>query len=164
MLCSKQPVYYNETTIDRRTHNSAALNDIADLNINERITKFQNQLKNEFVYRIPLRYITDLGKINFPPKIYFRIKCHLETEMKKLFESKATVGAPDPKIIFTKTSFIQYKQFLLDKNLRQYLETIMVSKKILSMLVQKTPTEKTYEIGIGSDSITIDFFWLKQTV
>ena len=95
------------------------LNDITDLNINERITKFQNQLKNELANRIPLRYFTDLGKINFPLKIDFRIKCHLETKMKKLFESKkqvTTVGAPDAKKTFTKTLFIQDEQFLLDKN------------------------------------------------
>ena len=52
--------------------------------------------------------------------------------MKKLFESKTqvtAVAAPDAQIIFTKAPFIQYEQFLLDKNFRQYLETIMVSKK-----------------------------------
>ena len=87
-LYSEQSVYYNKTTIDRRTHTSNTANDIADLNINDRITKFQDQLKNEYVYRIPLRYFIGLGKINFPPKIDFRIKCHFETEMKKLFESK----------------------------------------------------------------------------
>ena len=87
MLYSKQRVYYNKTTIDRRTQNSAALNNKTDLNINKRITKFQNELKNEFVYRIPLRYFTDLGKVNLPLKIDFRIKCHLETGMKKLLES-----------------------------------------------------------------------------
>ena len=60
------------------------------------------------------------------------MKCHLETDMKKLFESKTqvtAVAAPDAQIIFTKAPFIQYEQFLLDKNFRQYLETIMVSKK-----------------------------------
>ena len=80
--------------------------------------------------------------------------------MKKLFESKkrvATIGATDAKIIFTKAPFIQYEQFLLDKNFRQYLETIMVSKKILRMGVQKTPIQKTYEISAGSDSINVDF-------
>ena len=88
MLYSKQPIYFNRTTLKRRTFNSATANDITNLNINERIAKFQNQLKNEFVYRIPLRYFTDIGKINFPLKIDFRIKCHLEIDMKKLFESK----------------------------------------------------------------------------
>ena len=61
---------------------------MTDLNINEKITKFQDQLKNEFVYRIPIRCFTDLGKINFPLKIDFRIKYHLKTDMKKLFKSK----------------------------------------------------------------------------
>ena len=61
-------------------------NNAKDLNINDRISKFQNQLKDEYVYKIPIRYFTDLSKINFPVKIDFRIKCHLETEMKMLFE------------------------------------------------------------------------------
>ena len=75
----------------------------------------------------------------------FRIKCHLEKNMKRLIESKKVLAAnsalpsPDAKIIFRKTPFIQYEQLLLDKNFRQYLETIMVSKKILRMGAQKTP-------------------------
>ena len=55
--------------------------------------------------------------------------------MKSLFESKkrvTAIGAPDAKITFTKDPFIQYEQFLLDKNFRQYIETIMISKKIFA--------------------------------
>ena len=53
---------------------------------------------------------------------------------------------------------MQYEQFLLDKNFRHYLETMMVSKKIfLRMGVQKTPIQKTCEISTGSNSINIDF-------
>ena len=48
---------------------SSKKNYAKDLNIDDRITKFKEQLKNEHVYRIPLRYFTDLGKINFPTKI-----------------------------------------------------------------------------------------------
>ena len=83
--------------------------------------------------------------------------------MKRLFESQKvlTLGSalptPDVKTIFTKVPYIQYKQILLDKNFRQYLETIMVSKKIIRMGTQKTPLQKTYEINIGQDSIDIDF-------
>ena len=140
MLYSKQSVYFSKTMIGRRIHNGTSAtkaSDAKDLNTDERITKFQDQLKDEYVYRIPLRYFTDLGKINFPVKIDFRINCHLETEMKRLFESRkvltstATIPSPDAKIIFTNSPFIQYDQLLLDKNFRQYLETIMVSKKIL---------------------------------
>ena len=114
------------------------------------IEKFQNRLKNEFVYRILIRYFTNLGKINFPLKIDFRIKCHLETDMKKLFESKILYNltdtiptVPDAKIIFTKAPFIQYKQIQLNKNFRTNLETIMVVKRILRMEVQKTPMQTT---------------------
>ena len=87
----------------------------------------------------------------------------METERKKLFEPRkvlaagTAIPAPDAKIIFTKAPFIQYEQILLDKNFRQYLETIMVSKTILRMGTQKTLTQKIYEINFGQDSLDIDF-------
>ena len=138
-------------------------NHAEDLNIDERIPLFKNQLKNEFIYRIPLRYISDIGKINFSTKIDYRIKLFLETDMGKLFESRkplaenAAIPEPDAQIIFTKAPFVQYEQILLDKNFRQHLETIMFSKKILRMGAQKTPIQKTYEIKKGSDSLNIEF-------
>ena len=57
--------------------------------------------------------------------------------MKRLFDSRNVLAAetsippPDAKMIFIKAPFIQYEQILLNKNFRQYLETIMVSKIIL---------------------------------
>ena len=78
-------------------------------------------------------------------------------ESRKVLASKAAIPSPDVKIIFTKAPFIQYEQRLLDKNFRQYLETIVVSKKILRMGTQKTPIQKTYEINVGLDSLNIDF-------
>ena len=120
-------------------------------------------MKNEHVYRIPLKYFKDLGKINFSLKIDFSIKCQLQTDMKRLFESKKVLAAgsavpsPDAKIIFTKATFIQYEQILQDKNFRQYLKTIIVSKKILRIGEQKIPIEKTYEINTGTDTINVDF-------
>ena len=87
-------------------------------------------------------HFCDIGKIKFPFEIDFKIKCHLETDMKKWFESKKKVnaiGVPDAKIIFTKAPFLQYEPFSLGKNFRQYLETKMVSKNILRMGVQKIP-------------------------
>ena len=50
-------------------------------------------MKNKHVYRVPLRHFSDLGKINFPTKIDYRIKLHLETEMKKLFKSRKVLAA-----------------------------------------------------------------------
>ena len=55
--------------------------------------------------------------------------------MEKLFESRKSLAANttipevDVQIIFTRVPFVQYEQILLDKNFRQHLETIMVSKK-----------------------------------
>ena len=83
--------------------------------------------------------------------------------MKRLFESRkvlatgTAIPAPDAKIIFTKAPYIQYEQILLDKNFRQYLETIMVSKKILRMGTQKIPLPKTCEINVGQDFLDVDF-------
>ena len=178
LLHSKQSVYFNSTSIDRRIHNgtgfvtagltatqiiTAKSNNAKDLNIDDRISKFQSQSKDEYVYRIPLKYYSDIGKINFFVKIDFSIKCHLETEMKKVFESKkvlastASIPTTDVKIIFTKAPFIQYEQLLLNKNYRQCLETIMVSKKVLRMGAREILILKTYEINIGTDSININF-------
>ena len=79
--------------------------------------------------------------------------------MTRLFESRkvlaastTTAHAPDAEILFTRAPFIPYEQILLDKNFRQHLETIMVSKKIIRMGAQKT-----YEIKTGSDSINVEF-------
>ena len=178
-LYSKKPIYYTDVNIDRRIHNGDGItaptgstaaqianlkaNYAKDLNIDDRTAKFKNLLKNEHVYRIPLRYFTDLSKINFPTKIDYRIKLQLEKDTKKLFESRkvlatgSAIPAPDAKIIFTKAHYIQYEQILLDKIFRQYLETIMVSKKIIRMGTQKTPLQKTCEINVGQDSLNIDF-------
>ena len=79
---------------------------------------------------------------------------------KKVLASTATVPTPNAEIIFTKEPFIQYEQPFLDKNFKEYLETIMASKKILRMGAQKASIQKTYEINIGAVSINTDFYVL----
>ena len=41
------------------------------------------------------------------------------------------IATPDAKIFFHDAPYIQYEQFRLNDNFRQYLETIMTSKKVL---------------------------------
>ena len=48
---------------------------------------------------------------------------------KKLLAPGVAIPSADAQIIFTKAPFLLYEQSLLDKNFRQYLERIMVSKK-----------------------------------
>ena len=112
-------------------------------------------LKNVYVYRIPLRYFSNVGKINFPTKIDYRIKLFLETNMEKLFESRkplaanATVPEADAQIIFTRAPFIQHEQIVLDKNFRQHLETIMASKKYFEWELKKLRYKKATKFKKG---------------
>ena len=79
-------------------------------------------------------------------------------ESRKLLTSSTTAApAPDAEILFTKAPFIQYEQILLDKDFRQHLETIKVSKKIIRMGTHKTPIQKRYEIKKGSDTLNVEF-------
>ena len=127
-LYSKEPGYSNEASMDGRNYNRAGLattamtnaqittpkaNYAKDLNIDDRIKKFSKQLQNEHVYRIPLRYFSNIEKIRYSTKIDYRINLFFETDMKKLFESKrvlaarTAISAPDVQIIFTKVPYIQ---------------------------------------------------------
>ena len=109
MLYSKKQ-FILKPTLDRRPHNSSLTHNITDLNINERIAKFQDQLENEFVSKIPLRYFTDLGKINFQ-----KIDATSKQTWRNCSNPKkvTTVRLPDTKIIFTK--LFQYEQILFLK-------------------------------------------------
>ena len=70
---------------DRRIH--GVTNDVTQRtgdNLNERISKFATQIKDKFVYRIPLRYICDIRKKIFPTKIDMKFRLTLETDVKKI--------------------------------------------------------------------------------
>ena len=103
LLYSKEEVVipYN---LDRRFHgmvkdanNRVIHNTVrSDGNFRDREAKFRSQLKVKYVYRILLKYICDIGKINFPTKRDMKIMLTLETDMKKLFESDKILMA-NPK-------------------------------------------------------------------
>ena len=142
-LFSRKPMYFADVSFERRNHNASGVTltglntneqitarkaHAKDLKIDDRITLFQEQLKNEYVYRIPLRYFSDNGKIIFPTKINYRIKLFLEIDMERLFESRkplannATIPEVDAEIIFTRAPIIQFEQILLDKTLDNILK------------------------------------------
>ena len=86
LLCSKEKVVipYN---LDRRFHgmvkdaNNRVIHNVtrSDGNFRDREAKFRNQLKDKYVYRIPLKYICDIAKRNFPTKIDMKIRLMFET-------------------------------------------------------------------------------------
>ena len=55
MFCSNKTVAFNKRTIDRKTNSSKTAADITDSNLKDRTDKFQDQIKNKCIYRIPLR-------------------------------------------------------------------------------------------------------------
>ena len=80
LLYSKQAAYYNKIEESKKnlrriwfycywsncdSNSNPSKNIAKDLNMDERISKFKDQLKDEYVYRIPLKYFTDVEKINF---------------------------------------------------------------------------------------------------
>ena len=68
LLFSKKAVIYPANS-DRRTHNNDDATKRTDDSIKDREDKFVVQIDSKYVYRIPLKYFCDLGKINFPTKI-----------------------------------------------------------------------------------------------
>ena len=58
-----------------------------DENLTYRISKFQNQLKSEYVYRIPLKFLRDFRLVNQCFKFITKYILTLETEMQRLFET-----------------------------------------------------------------------------
>ena len=164
LLFSKKVVIYPANS-DRRSHNNEEATKQTDNNIEDRQDKFVVQIDSKYVYRIPLKYFYDLGKINFPTKIELKNHCTLETEMKKLFDFKKKVkaiGTSDAQIVFLKALFLQYEEILLIKKFRQYLETIMLSSKVLRIGIQKKPYQKTYELHVGLQKLTVDFKGCKR--
>ena len=162
LLYSKEEVVipYN---LDRRLHGMAKdINDRLihnvvrlDGNFQDGEAKFRNQLKDKYVYRIPLKYICDIGKINVPTKIDMKVRLTLEIDMMKLFESNknlmgdpktgksatstypsdyepdGTPQTPDVQIIILNALMVKCEQLTLDTNFRQYLEIILFSAKVL---------------------------------
>ena len=86
-LFSKKVVIY-PVNCNRRSHNNDDATKRTDDNIEDSEDNFAVQIDSKYVYRIPLKYFCDLGKINFPTRIDLKNRCTLETEMKGLFKLK----------------------------------------------------------------------------
>ena len=84
----------------------------------------------------------------------------IETYLNKLFESNkqvATVTATDAQIIWHDSTFMQYEQFRLNDNFRQYLETSMLLKKVFCMWIKKTSLQKSHKLQKCMQGYTVEF-------
>ena len=148
---------------DSRQNNTTAANapKRTDANLTKRIDKVQDQLKNEYVYRIPLKFLCNLGLVNQCIKFNIKFTLMLETEINKLFETNAQNANPpvnaDAEIIMTSAPYIQYEQIELDSTFRAYLENTLIFQTYLRAGIQKTPFQRIFEINIGRQSHAVDF-------
>ena len=152
---------------DRRDQHTAQGEDAdnrTDDNIDDRIQKFRTQLQNTYYYRIPLKYICDIGYVNTPIKFNTKWRLTFETNMSRLFESKTNLAADaeypdnvDAKIILDSAPYLLFHQFSLEDTYRAYFEGAMISNQILRTGLKFSPYQKSYELVIGAQSKTFTF-------
>ena len=111
-----------------------------------------------------MKFICDLGLVNTPVKFNTKWRLTFESDMSRLFESKAnlaaattTVGKPDAKIILDSAPYLLFHQFSLEETYRAYLEGAMKSNQVLRTGLKFYPYQKSYELVIGSQSKTFTF-------
>ena len=122
------------------------------------------------VYRIPLRYLVDLGVVNMPTAFDTKIVFHLEQNLSKLFESKAKLAnkaaggeadlpttKPDANIYFSSTPYLQYAQIKLNDTFNKYITKALQSKRVLRTGIKPTPHKISFEVNTGIQSYVVEF-------
>ena len=112
-MYNNKKVILNNANRDRKLNNTLAANatDRTDVNLSNRIANLWDQKKKKrFVYRIPLKFLSNICNYNQCNKFNTKFMLMLETEMEILFETNANnVTYLNAKIIFTDVPFIQYE-------------------------------------------------------
>ena len=135
--------------------------DRTDLNLNYRLKTFRNTLAAETVYRIPLLYICELGKVNFSVNTDTRINIILERNLNKLFESNKVAAAipetPDAHISFFARPYISYQETSLTQQAGLYQNGILRSRTALRQGVVPAPFQQEFEVAVGTQNFTCLF-------
>ena len=160
MLYSNKPVYLTGNN-DRWVHNDDDLDDRTDPNLTYRLKELKNYLSKQWVYRIPLLYFCDLGKVNFSVNTDTRIKITLERNMNKLFESnKKATAIPDNLDAFINIfsrPYISYQETTLTQQAALYANGILRSRTALRQGVLPAPFQQEFEINTGTQDFTCQF-------
>ena len=145
LLYSKQEVVIPNGD-DRRSNTSTTEADRTDLKMNYKLNNFNSLISNphkKLCYRISLKYFVDLGLVNFLEKTNTKFIFILESNMNKLFESKAKVSPipciPNAQILYHDTPYISYQQISLDDNYQTYFNATLHSKRALRTEAQFSP-------------------------
>ena len=101
----------------RRPNNDATDANRTDPNLTYRVKELKAHLFQQWVYKIPLLYLCDLGKVHFAVNINTKIVLTLERNMNKLFECTKKLAAipdnPDPFINVYDRPYISYQEINL---------------------------------------------------
>ena len=147
LLYDKEGVFL-PTDLDRRLNDANTDADRTDKNLESRITNFHNQLGKKIFYRIPLKFFTDLGLVNFTHNTGTKFMFTLENNLNKLFEDNKKVTAiprnPNAQIIFHDNLYIQYQQILLDDSFLAYLNASLMSKTARRMGIFNAPYQQSF--------------------
>ena len=120
--------------------------------------KISKSVKNEYVYRILLKYLYDLGLVNQCYKFNTKYVFTLETDMQRFNQTAdALPRTVDSEIILTSAPYIMYEQFKLDKNFRTYLEGVLLSEHVLRTGIRATPYQRSLELVSGTVSPVVEF-------
>ena len=166
LLYSKKKVKLPDGEDRRKKHTpqNGDADERTDDNIDDRIQKFRTQLQNNYYYRIPLKYICDIGYVNTPIKFNTKWRLTFETNMSRLFESKTNLAndaqypdTVDAKIILDSAPYLLFHQFSLEDTYRAYFEGAMISNQILRTGLKFSPYQKSYELVTGAQSKTFTF-------
>ena len=127
-------------------------------NLKDRKNKFINIINTDNVYRIPLRFFTDLGLVNFSVKFIIKFIFTLKTNTNKLFEmniKKQIYLMMSMLILFS----IQHPIFnmKINDNYKAYLETPMTSEHALRTDLKKTPNQRSNELNVSVQLFTVNF-------
>ena len=120
-------------------------------------------MKNEYAYRIPLKYLCDVGLLNQCFKFNTKYILTLEADMQRLLEannnqaSDALPAAVDGSIIFTSAPSIMHEQFKLDDNFITHLEGTLISEHALRTGIKPTPYQNSFRLVTGTRSRVVNF-------
>ena len=160
MLYCNKPVYLTGDNT-RRPNNDATDANRTDPNLTYRLKELKAHLFKRWVYKIPLLYLCDLGKVNFAISTDTKIVLTLERNMNKLFESNKKVAAipdnPNALINVYDRPYISYQEINLTHQAVLYGTGILRSETALRHGILPAPFQQEFEISTGTQNFTCTF-------
>ena len=160
MLYSNKPVYLDGDDT-RRPNNDNTDANRRDPNLTYHIANLKAHLSKKWVYKIPLLYLVDLGKVNFAIKSDTKIILTLERNFNKSFESNKKVATipenPDAFINVYDRPYISHQQINLTQQADLYSTGILRSETALKQGVLPAPFQQEFEVNTGTQDFTCTF-------